>query len=77
MFWSFETRLGFFELCILVAKRRSTQVYSTKRFALVSLALNWALSSVTAPVNGFLFQFFLRVTLIFTLAPSKQRFNLF
>ena len=66
MFWSFQTKFGFFELyitkkprlCILVAKRRSTQVYSTKRFALVFLTLNWALSSVTAPVNGFLFQFF-------------------
>ena len=66
MFWSFQTKFGFFELyitknCVFafwLLKRRSTQVYSTKRFALVFFTLNWALSSVTAPVNGFLFQFF-------------------
>ena len=66
MFWLVDNEIGLLwalhhkkqRLCIFAAKRRSTQLYSTKNMFWYVLRQNWALSSVIEPVNKFLFPVF-------------------
>ena len=71
MFWLVDNEIGLLwalhhkkqRLCIFVAKRRSTQLYSTKNMFWFVMRQNWALSSQ-------------RLTLIFIWLPSKEGFSL-
>ena len=76
VFVCFRLRYAVFPVFPLIDKIHCFQLYCTKNMFLLCLPSNWALSSVIAPVNGFLFQF-MRMTLNFTWEHSKQRFSLF